>query len=180
MRQLNLPAKSFASFLPTDKILQLGDIWELIPVTSGRSSQHLANNRYQPPDLNHQSEIVLFKILQMFHKNAFLYSRFPPQGVALFLRASNDEFYDILFRVHAEYQLNEVPYYPFWFTPAAFTGRMIVAKNASEHIAHFQLNVPTDKRLNVDMEWLNDMEKGESNMEVDIGYMVINQCNFCK
>lgn len=178
MSQLNIPAKSFASFLPTDNILQLGDIWELIPVTSGRNSQHLANNRYHPPDLNHQSEIVLFKILQMFHKNAFLYSRFPPQGVALFLRASNDEFYDILFRVHAEYQLNEVPYYPFWFTPAAFTGRMIVAKNASEHVAYFQLNVPTEKRLNVDMEWLNDMEKGESNMEVDIGYMVISECKF--
>ncbi len=109
--QLNLPAKSFASFLPESESptpLTPGHTWQLLPVTSGKSSEHLANNRYHPPDLGHHKEILLFKILQMFHKSPFLYTRFPPQGMALVLRALNDEYYDILFRIHAEFQINEV------------------------------------------------------------------------
>ena len=107
----------------------------------------------------------------MFHKRPFLHSRFPPQGTAMVLRARNENYLDILFRIHAEFQLNEPPYLPFWFSPASFNGRLIIAMNFS-HIEHFNLYVPNEKKLNVDMEWLNDNSKDDENMEVDIGYIV--------
>ena len=87
------------------------------------------------------------------------------------LRARNENYLDILFRIHAEFQLNEPPYLPFWFSPASFNGRLIIAMNFS-HIEHFNLYVPNEKKLNVDMEWLNDNSKDDENMEVDIGYIV--------
>lgn len=51
-------------------------------------------------------------------------------------------------RAHAEFQLNEEPDYPFWFTPAQFAGRLIMTKNGS-HIEYFQMYVPTNYSLNV-------------------------------
>ena len=53
-------------------------------------------------------------------------------------------------RVHAEFQLNSEPSYPFWFTPAQFAGRLIVNKT-SKHVEHFELYLPTDKQLNIGM-----------------------------
>ena len=51
-------------------------------------------------------------------------------------------------RVHAEFQLNEEPHYPFWFTPAQFAGRLIITKDA-DHVEFFELLVPTTKALNI-------------------------------
>ncbi len=47
-----------------------------------------------------------------------------------------------------EFQLNEVPYYPFWFTPAQFAGRLITNTSSGE-LLHFELSLPSDKALNV-------------------------------
>ncbi len=52
------------------------------------------------------------------------------------------------YRVHAEFQLNSVPDYPFWFTPAQFSGRIIM-NHDSEHIYYFELELPTDHLLNI-------------------------------
>lgn len=52
------------------------------------------------------------------------------------------------FRVHAEYQLNSQPNFPFWFTPAQFWGHLI-ADHDCEHIHLFELSLPTDKQLNI-------------------------------
>ena len=43
-------------------------------------------------------------------------------------------------RIHAEFQLNSEPSYPFWFSPAQFAGRLIVNKT-SKHVEHFELTV---------------------------------------
>ena len=51
-------------------------------------------------------------------------------------------------RVHAEYQLNEEPNFPFWFTPALFSGRLVIDIEA-KHIEHFELALPTNKQLNI-------------------------------
>ena len=51
-------------------------------------------------------------------------------------------------RLHAEFQLNQEPAFPFWFTPAQFSGRLVVQREA-EHVVHFELSVPIDKQLNV-------------------------------
>lgn len=48
-------------------------------------------------------------------------------------------------------------------------GRLIITKNLS-HIEYFNLHLPNEKKLNIDMEWLNGPEKSES-VEVDIGYV---------
>jgi len=54
----------------------------------------------------------------------------------------------LICRVHAEFQLNEPPYHPFWFTPGQFNGRLIISKNSS-HIEYFKLYLPTEKVLNI-------------------------------
>ena len=61
-----------------------------------------------------------------------------------------------LLRAHAEFQLNEEPSYPFWFTPAQFAGRLIISKDA-EHVEFFELAVPTDKALNIGKTWTSVM-----------------------
>ena len=51
-------------------------------------------------------------------------------------------------RVHAEYQINSHPDYPFWFTPAQFAGRLVTDYDC-HHIYHFELTLPTDNQLNI-------------------------------
>lgn len=48
------------------------------------------------------------------------------------------------YRIHAEFQLNDVPNFPFWFTPGQFTGNIVLSKDAS-HVRHFHLYVPNDR-----------------------------------
>ncbi len=169
--QLNLPVKIFGSFLPKNlDNIKIGDVWDVVPIKTDLVDEFVPNSRYEPLELAlSESEKVIFKILQMFHSNAFIYTRFAPQGAAMYLRAFNDDYLDILFRIHAEYQLNEPPLFPFWFTPGSFNGRLVIARNAT-NIKMFNLFVPNKNRLNVDMEWLNS-DINEGNMEVDIGYI---------
>ncbi|KAK7079708.1 skeletal muscle fiber development [Halocaridina rubra] len=71
--------------------------------------------------------------------------------------------------LHAEYQLNNPPRRPLWFTPAAFIGRLMM--NTSDMtVQHFSLSVPTDKPLNVDLEWLTGPNE-DRDMEVTITYL---------
>lgn len=58
-------------------------------------------------------------------------------------------------RIHAEFQLNRPPFYPFWFTPAQFKGHLTISRDGS-HIIDFHLYVPDDKRLNVGWCWIYD------------------------
>ena len=57
-------------------------------------------------------------------------------------------YYPNTYRAHVEFQLNELPYYPFWFTPAQLAGRLIVNTSSGE-IYYFELTLPADKHLNV-------------------------------
>ena len=52
------------------------------------------------------------------------------------------------FRIHAEFQLNQPPHYPFWFTPAQFTGHLTISKDG-RHVHSFNMFVPNEKKLNV-------------------------------
>lgn len=167
--QENFACKNFFSFLPIEDFdsIKLGKVWHLIPRRSSIEG-HLSSNRYDPPEPEPE-QFTLFRILQMFHPRPFLATRFPPQGTSLILRARNDHYLDIAFRIHAEFQLNEPPNYPFWFTPGSFQGRIVISRNLS-HIEYFHMYLPTDKRLNIDMEWLNGPE-APGNMEVDIGFV---------
>lgn len=53
-----------------------------------------------------------------------------------------------MFRLHPEFQLNEPPLFPFWFTPASFMGELTIKKDGS-HIEHFDMYLPTRKQLNI-------------------------------
>ncbi|CAL8273166.1 unnamed protein product [Merluccius merluccius] len=161
-------ASQFRVFLPPKNKHEVGDTWWVIPSELNIFTGYLPNNRYNPPTPKGK-EVFIHSLLSMFHPRPFVKSRFAPQGAVACIRASNDFYYDIVFRVHAEFQLNEVPDFPFWFTPGQFTGNIVISKDAS-HVRHFHLYVPNDRSLNVDMEWLYGGSES-SNMEVDIGFL---------
>ncbi|KAF8795971.1 Selenoprotein N like protein [Argiope bruennichi] len=159
-------AKAFLSFLPPKKDAQPGFTWWIVEPKIKKNSPPLSNQRYYPPKVP-QNILILHALLSLFHPHPFLWTRFQPQGTTAVIRAVEDNFYDIVFRVHAEFQLNKPPLHPFWFTPSQFQGRLIINKESSV-IKFFHMEVP-DTRLNVDMEWLNGPT--EDSMEVDIGYI---------
>uniref|UniRef100_A0A7N8Y2R3 Selenoprotein N n=1 Tax=Mastacembelus armatus TaxID=205130 RepID=A0A7N8Y2R3_9TELE len=161
-------AGQFRAFLPPKNKVEVGDTWWVIPSELNIFTGYLPNNRYHPPTPKGK-EVLIHSLLSMFHPRPFIKSRFAPQGTVACIRASNDFYYDIVFRIHAEFQLNDVPDFPFWFTPGQFTGNIVLSKDAS-HVRHFHLHVPSDRSLNVDMEWLYGASES-SNMEVDIGYL---------
>ncbi|KAL1257842.1 hypothetical protein QQF64_011086 [Cirrhinus molitorella] len=161
-------ASQFKAFLPPSGKVSLGDTWWIIPSELNIFTGYLPNNRYHPPTPRGK-EVLIHSLLSMFHPRPFVKTRFASQGAVACIRAASDFYYDIVFRIHAEFQLNDVPDFPFWFTPGQFAGNIILSKDAS-HIREFHLYVPNDKSLNVDMEWLYGASES-SNMEVDIGYL---------
>uniref|UniRef100_A0A3Q3A7F9 Selenoprotein N n=1 Tax=Kryptolebias marmoratus TaxID=37003 RepID=A0A3Q3A7F9_KRYMA len=165
---LSFFASQFRAFLPPKNKVDVGDTWWVIPSELNIFTGYLPNNRYHPPAPKGK-EVLVHALLSMFHPRPFIKSRFAPQGAVACIRASSDFYYDIVFRIHAEFQLNDVPNFPFWFTPGQFTGNIVLSKDAS-HVRHFHLFVPNDRSLNVDMEWLYGASES-SNMEVDIGYL---------
>lgn len=161
-------ASQFRAFLPPKNKVDVGSTWWVIPSELNIFTGYLPNNRYHPPTPKGK-EVLIHSLLSMFHPRPFIKSRFAPQGTVACIRASNDFYFDISFRIHAEFQLNEVPNFPFWFTPGQFTGNIVLSKDGS-HVRHFHLYVPNNRSLNVDMEWLYGASE-TSNMEVDIGYL---------
>lgn len=71
------------------------------------------------------------------------------------LRAYNDEFAEIVFRIHAEFKLREG-----WFTPSQFAGNLIINR-ITQTAAYFQMYVPKGT-LNFDVNW--------DDIGTDIGY----------
>ncbi|KAK3563464.1 hypothetical protein QTP86_028877 [Hemibagrus guttatus] len=161
-------AAQFRIFLPPKGKGVLGDTWWIIPSELNIFTGYLPNNRYHPPSPRGK-EVLIHTLLSMFHPRPFIKSRFAPQGAVACVRAVSDFYYDVVFRIHAEFQLNDVPDFPFWFTPGQFAGHVVLSKDAS-HVRDFHLYVPNDKSLNVDMEWLYGASESSS-MEVDIGYL---------
>jgi hypothetical protein len=62
------------------------------------------------------------------------------------LRAYNDQFADIMFRIHAEFAIQDG-----WFTPSQFTGHLIIDR-ITARIVFFQMRVP-EGILNFDVNW---------------------------
>ncbi|CAF0874733.1 unnamed protein product [Rotaria sordida] len=166
--RLNFAARHFKSFLPKQRI-EIGKPYWIIEGNKQQFAEHLPSNRYYPPDVSHE-HIIFHRLLSMFHPRPFIFTRFPPQGTVAVVRARHDSLLDIYFRIHAEFQLNTPPYHPFWYTPGLFQGRLIIRDDASD-LTYFQMYVPNDKRLNVDMEWLVERGGSSASLEVDIGYM---------
>ncbi|RLV88894.1 hypothetical protein DV515_00015177 [Chloebia gouldiae] len=163
-----LLARQFKAFLPPKDNLDLGDPWWIIPSELNIFTGYLSNNRFYPPPPKGK-EVIIHKLLSMFHPRPFVRTRFAPQGAVACIQASSSFYYSVAFRIHAEFQLNEPPNFPFWFSPGQFTGYIVLSKDSS-HVRDFRLFVPNNRSLNVDMEWLYGASEN-SNMEVDIGYL---------
>ena len=76
-------------------------------------------------------------------------------GLWACLRAYNDNFADITFRIHAEFRLEKG-----WFTPAQFAGNLIINRS-TENVMYFHMHVPQGT-LNFDVNW--------DDVGTDIGY----------
>uniref|UniRef100_K7FNJ2 EF-hand domain-containing protein n=1 Tax=Pelodiscus sinensis TaxID=13735 RepID=K7FNJ2_PELSI len=163
-----MSAKQFKAFLPPKNKLELGDPWWIIPSELNIFTGYLSNNRFKPSG-GKNAEILIHKLLSMFHPRPFVKTRFAPQGAVACVQAISEFYYLIALRIHAEFQLNEPPDFPFWFSPAQFTGHIVLSRDSS-HVREFKLFVPNKRSLNVDMEWLYGASESSS-MEVDIGYL---------
>ena len=115
-------ASVFQAFLP-DNPVSVGDRWQI------------------------EQDSVL-TLLQQLHPNPNLdiHSAGDSRGLWACLRAYNDQFADIVFRIHAEFTLEDG-----WFTPSQFTGHLVVDRTG-EKIPFFEMYVP-EGPVNFDVNW---------------------------
>ena len=117
------PATVFHAFLPT-KAVSVGELWQI------------------------QEEGVV-ALLRQLHQNPNLDMHInvgDSLGLWACLRAYNDKFADIVFRIHAEFKLKEG-----WFTPSQFTGHLVIDR-IKEKVVFFKMYVP-DGPINFDVNW---------------------------
>lgn len=151
---------NFATFYPPSMDYPLGKVYSIIHDDGDRAGVYM--HSYHPPQPM-PGEHFLYALLSQLHPNTFVYTRFGPRGTNAVIRGRNGPVLDIVLRfvtcdssstdcvycrAHVEFQLNEVPYYPFWFTPAQFAGRLIINTSSGE-LLHFELSLPSEKPLNV-------------------------------
>lgn len=120
------PTSVFQSFLP-NKPVAVGDLWV--------------------PDM-----IGIVNLLKQLHPNPnfFLHINAGDSfGLWACLRAYNDQYADIVFRIHAEFKLKNG-----WFTPSQFTGHLVIDRK-KEKVAFFEMYVPKSV-INFDVNWKRD------------------------
>ena len=112
----------FQSFLPTQSV-SVGGCWQI-------------------------AEDSVTELLRQLHPNPNLdmHSAGDSRGLWACLRAYNDQFADIVFRIHAEFKLEDGR-----FTPSQFTGHLVIDR-IEEKIAFFEMYVP-DGPVNFDVSW---------------------------
>ena len=122
------PASVFHAFLP-DEPVSIGEPWKV------------------------EEEGVL-TLLQQLHPNPSLDMHInvgDSRGLWACLRAYNDKFADIVFRIHAEFKLEDG-----WFTPSQFAGHLVIDR-IEEKVAFFEMYVP-DGPINFDVNWKKDKD----------------------
>ncbi|MCY3741901.1 MAG: hypothetical protein OXH00_12840 [Candidatus Poribacteria bacterium] len=132
------PASVFQAFLP-NKPVSVGDLWV--------------------PDM-----IGIVNLFKQLHPNPnfFLHINAGDSfGLWACLRAYNDQYADIVFRIHAEFKLEDG-----WFTPSQFTGHLVIDRN-KEKVAFFEMYVP-EGVINFDVNWKQD--KNDSHFHTTTGF----------
>lgn len=117
------PVSVFRAFL-TDKAVSVGDLWQV-------------------------KEKGILELLKQLHPNPSLKMHInmgDSRGLWACLRAYNDQYADIVFRIHAEFVLENG-----WFTPSQFTGHLVIDRS-KEKIVFFHMYVP-EAVLNFDVNW---------------------------
>ena len=132
------PTSVFQSFLP-NKPVAVGELWAL----DVRGVLALLKQLHPKPNL-------------FLHINAG-----DSYGLWACLRAYNDQYADIVFRIHAEFRLKDG-----WFTPSQFTGHLVIDRN-KEKVAFFEMYVP-EGVINFDVNWKQD--KNDSHFHTTTGF----------
>ena len=126
------PASVFHAFLP-DEPASIGEPWQV------------------------EKEGIL-TLLRQLHPNPSLDMHInvgDSRGLWACLRAYNNKFADIVFRIHAEFKLQDG-----WFTPSQFTGHLVIDRT-EEKVAFFEMYVP-DGPINFDVNWKRDKDANHS------------------
>ena len=122
------PTSIFSDFLTQDPIA-IGDVWEV----KQDGVLELLKQLHPKPNVD-------------MHLNAG-----DSCGLWACLRAFNDEYVDIMFRIHAEFKLTDG-----WFTPSQFKGNLVIDRN-NGRIVSFKMFVPKGV-LNFDVNWYTTLE----------------------
>ncbi|MCG9132312.1 hypothetical protein J5I95_11580 [Candidatus Poribacteria bacterium] len=132
------PTSVFQSFLPT-KPVSVGELWAL----DATGVLVLLRQLHPKPNL-------------FMHINAG-----DSYGLWACLRAYNAQYADIVFRIHAEFRLEDG-----WFTPSQFTGHLVIDR-IEEKVAFFEMYVP-EGVINFDVNWKQD--KNDSHFHTTTGF----------
>ena len=117
------PASVFQAFLPSEPV-SVGECWQIEEEGVLTLLRQLSPN----PQLE----------LDVAGADSF--------GLWACLRAYNDAFAEILFRIHAEFVLEKG-----WFAPSQFAGHLVIDR-LEKRVAAFKTHVP-DATLNFDARW---------------------------
>ncbi|KAM9037305.1 selenoprotein N-like isoform 2-T3 [Sarcophilus harrisii] len=90
-------ASQFKAFLPPRNDMELGEVWWIIPDTVLTTGVYLSDNRFYPPPPKGK-EVIIHKLLSMFHTRPFVKTRFGPQGTVACLTAISGSYYTVAFR----------------------------------------------------------------------------------
>ena len=130
----------FQSFLPTQSV-SIGECWQI-------------------------QEDGVTELLQQLHPNPNLDMSIDASdscGLWACLRAYNDQFADIVFRIHAEFKFEDGR-----FTPSQFTGHLVIDRTA-EKVTFFEMYVP-EGPINFDVSWNSIIDSGLCpQMELRVG-----------
>ncbi|MCG9131839.1 hypothetical protein J5I95_09185 [Candidatus Poribacteria bacterium] len=130
----------FQSFLPAQSV-SVGEYWRI-------------------------QERGVTELLQQLHPNPNLdisINASDSCGLWACLRACNDQFADIVFRIHAEFKFEDGR-----FTPSQFTGHLVVDRTG-EKVDFFQMYVP-EGPINFDVSWNSIIDSGLCpQMELRVG-----------
>ena len=133
------PVSVFWAFLP-NKPVSVGDLWQI----EEASVLELLRQLHPDPNLD-------------MHINSG-----DSRGLWACLRAYNDQFAEIAFRIHAEFKLEEG-----WFTPSQFTGTLVIDRG-EQSIVFFEMYVP-ESTVNFDLNWKSADAGFCSQMELRAG-----------
>ena len=117
------PTSVFQAFLPSEAV-SVGGCWQI----QAEGALTLLRQLHPNPSLD----------LHINNGDSF--------GLWSCLRAYNNEFAEILFRIHAEFVMENG-----WFTPSQFTGHLVIDR-IREKVVSFRMYVP-ETTLNFDAGW---------------------------
>lgn len=126
-------ASIFRDFLPKE-VVSVGVPWEI----AHAGALALLKQLHPKPSLGMRAELPYFKT--------------ESQGLWACLRAYDDEFAHVVFRVHAQFALKDG-----WFTPSQFIGHLVIDR-IRKSVAFFQMYVP-EGTINFGAKWKIDPDE---------------------